>query len=312
MKGLEDLRLWIEHRVRQRRWGCLVLRDGASRAQWYGGGFAPESLFEIGSLRKSFNSALIGLGIESGLIDLHRPAAEVWPEMVRISGRDEDRAITLHHLATGVSGWLTGDPPGCRFVYSNAGFTAAERVVARLYALARDETAPLAERLFRAPLRAASWRFYHFDTAFDPSDIGCPGPKLAVESNLRDLVSWGELWLRGGVGRDGARLIPSSWVSRATSPANPGIAGCHYGYNWFLNTGRALWPGAPEDSYGHVGFGTFSNDGRPSRAYLWICPSLGMTACVVSEAPSGFGNDFLKVPNKVTAEWIARVAEACA
>ena len=61
-----------------------------------------------------------------------------------------------------------------------------------------------------------------------------------------------------------------------------------------------------------VGFGTFSSDGRPSRAFLWACPEMATVACVVSEPVAGFGNDFLKVPNKVTAEWTARVAEACA
>jgi CubicO group peptidase (beta-lactamase class C family) len=302
----------MRHRVGNRRWGCIVRRGGATVAEWYGGGFGPSDLFEIGSLRKSFASALIGTGLEAQTVTLDTPAARAWPGIVAISGAPKDEAITLHHLASGVSGWLTDDPPGARFRYSNAAFTAAERVIARMMSLPDDEIAPEAHRLFGRAAESGSWRFYHFDRAFDPADIGNPGPKLAVESTLADLVSWGEAWLRGGVARDGSRLFPAAWAHRATRPVHPGLADAHYGYCWFVNSGRALWPLAPDESFGHVGFGTFVADGRPSRAYLWACPALAACACVVSEPRSGFGNDFLKVPLRVTAEWVERVAAVCA
>ena len=308
-EALAALRRWIEHETRGRPWGCVVLTGGRTAAAWYGAGFSAESLFEIGSIRKSFNSALLGRGVQDGRIDLQVKAHEVWPELLRISGDPRDRQITLHHLASGTSGWLTGDPPGRRFQYNNAAFTAAEQVTARLYGFPNGEIAPEAERLFRDALGARSWRMYHFPNRFDAKDIDNPGPKLAVDSNLRDLASWGQLWLDEGR-RDGRQLIPAGWVKRACSRVNPELAPCIYGYNWFLNLDRAVWPQAPADSFGHVGWGTFRPSGEESRAFLWVCPSLATVAAMVTDVSVGFANDFLQVPMGLTAEWVARVAAA--
>jgi CubicO group peptidase (beta-lactamase class C family) len=277
-------------------------------AEWYGGGFGEESLFEIGSIRKSFNSALIGWGLEEGRIDLEVKAYEVWPELLQIGGQEKDRQITLHHLAGGTSGWLTSDPPGTRFLYNNAAFTAAERVVARLNGFPNDEIAAEVIRRFRTPLEANSWRVYHFPNVFDAGNIDNPGPKLAIDSTLRDLSIWGELWLNGKQ-RDGKQLIPNAWLKKACSRVNDYLTPCTYGYNWFLNHDRTLWPQAPEDSFGHAGWGTFQSSGEESRAYLWVCPSLDTVAVMVTDAEVGFANDFLEVPMGLTAEWIGRVAE---
>ena len=69
-------------------------------------------------------------------------AAKFWPELVEISADPADDSITPHQLVSGVSGWLTSDPPGHAFKYNNAGFTAAEKVVARISDFAGDEIAP--------------------------------------------------------------------------------------------------------------------------------------------------------------------------
>jgi len=61
---------WIEEKTGKTPYGCLILRNGFIAAEWYGGGFSAESLFEIGSIRKSFNSALIGALIKEKKIDL--------------------------------------------------------------------------------------------------------------------------------------------------------------------------------------------------------------------------------------------------
>ena len=299
---------WIRETAGDQPWGCIILRNGFVGAEFYGGGLTANSRFEIGSIRKSFNGALVGNGIKEGKLRPDVTACDVWPELVRISGQPKDERITLHDLLSGVSGWLTSALPQQTFTYNNAAFTAAEQVVARLYGLAGGEIAPEVERRFKGVLNAGSWRVYHFDRSFDPADIDNPGPKLAIDSNLSDLVKWGHLWLKRGVW-NGRELIPRDYVAAATRETNPHIANSHYGYNWFVNTHKALWPRAPEDSYGHVGFGTFKPSEEESRAYLWICPSLAMTAAVVSAAAVGIGNDFLEVPMALTADWIAKTAD---
>lgn len=300
---------WIEERTAGEPYGCLIRHGGELVAAWYGGGFTAESLFEIGSIRKSFNSALVGLALERGEIDLGLKAGDVWPEIAAFSGDPRDREITLHQLLSGTSGWLTPDPPGSAFRYNNAAFTAAERVVARALRLPKDEIAPEVEGRFKVPLKTDSWKVYHFARCLTPEDIENPGPKLAIDSTLADLVTWGQLWLNNGSWGT-QQLIPAAHVRRATSRVSPKIAGPPYGYNWFLNADRLLWPGAPADSYGHAGWGTFKPSECESRAYLWICPSLETVAALVTRVSVGFANDFLEVPNRLTAEWIGRVASA--
>jgi|GEM_PF-2337484 len=300
---------WIRKKTPNSPFGCIIAIKNIIVGEWYGGGFTADSFFEIGSIRKSFNSALIGNGLKEGKVHLSVRAAEPWPEITRISGDRTDATITLHQLVSGVSGWLTSDPPGKIFKYNNAGFTAAERIVARLYKLDGDEIAPEVERRFKGALGAKSWKVYHFANRFDPADIDNPGPKLAIDSTLADLIKWGNLWLNRGVWND-RKLIPADYVDRATRPTNPQIPDARYGYNWMLNIGQALWPGVPEDSYGHVGFGSFKPSEKQSRAFLWICPGLQTVAAIVTDAKTGFANDFLNVPMDLTAEWIARVAAA--
>jgi CubicO group peptidase (beta-lactamase class C family) len=309
---LSQTKDWIEQKAGKTPYGCLILRNGKVAAEWYGGGFSAESLFEIGSIRKSFNSALIGIGLEEekiDLIDLNVRAVDVWSDITKISGDPADETITLHQLVSGTSGWLTPDPPGKTFVYNNAAFTAAERVVAAIYGLAGDQIAPQVVRKFKIPLEAESWKVYHFERKFTPQDIENPGPKLAIDSNLRDLIKWGYLWLEKGIW-DGKELIPREYVSVATNLVNPQITNACYGYNWFINSENALWPDAPEDSYGHAGFGTFKPSEKESRAYLWICPSLNIVAAIVADVSVGFANDFLDVPLGITAEWIGRIVYA--
>lgn len=306
---MADLGGWIEAQAAGRLYGCLIRRGGETLGESYGGGFTRESLFEIGSIRKSFNSALAGIALQAGELDLDLKAADVWPDLVRLSGDPRDHGITLHQLLSGTSGWLTPDPAGAAFRYNNAAFTAAEQVVARIFRLPDARIAPEVARRFKAALGAASWRVYHFARTFTPDDIENPGPKLAIDSTLPDLVTWGQLWLDGG-SWGGRQLIPAAWVRRATSWVNPGLAGPPYGYNWFINSERRLWPEAPEDSFGHAGFGTFKPSEEVSRAYLWICPSLGIVAAIVADVAAGFASDFLEVPNGLTAEWIGRVAAA--
>jgi CubicO group peptidase (beta-lactamase class C family) len=119
---------------------ALANRDGLIRASTYG--FADtkaglkvqnETMFEIGSVSKSFvGLALVQLS-EQGKIDLHKPVSEYLP-WLKINTKFD--AITTHHLLSHTAG-LPGVPllhdallgelwtayePGKRFLYSNTGY----------------------------------------------------------------------------------------------------------------------------------------------------------------------------------------------
>jgi hypothetical protein len=71
--------------------------------------------------------------------------------------------------------------------------------------------------------------------------------------NAYDMGRFGLLTLHRG-NWDGKQLISDAWIQHALTPTapNPG-----YGYmNWFLNTGRKLFPDAPATAFAHIGNGT--------------------------------------------------------
>lgn len=119
---------------------ALADRGGAVRVSGYG--FAdtkartrvtPQTLFEIGSISKSFAAVALLQMLDEGRIDLHRPVVEYLP-WLKLEQRHG--AVTAHHLLSHTSG-LPGAPllpesvavgletffkPGERFVYSNIGY----------------------------------------------------------------------------------------------------------------------------------------------------------------------------------------------
>jgi CubicO group peptidase (beta-lactamase class C family) len=119
---------------------ALASRDGLLRVSQYG--FADiktaqrvqaQTLFEIGSISKSFVGVALLQAAEEGKVDLHKPIAAYLP-WVKIESTFAP--ITAHHLLThsaGLSGvpllirvagqpLKTGWAPGTRFLYSNIGY----------------------------------------------------------------------------------------------------------------------------------------------------------------------------------------------
>jgi len=119
---------------------ALASRDGLLRLSHYG--FAdikaglrvgPQTLFEIGSISKSFVGVALLQAAEEGKVDLNKPITSYLP-WVKIESSFPP--ITAHHLLShtaGLSGvpllmrvaatpLRTGWAPGTRFLYSNIGY----------------------------------------------------------------------------------------------------------------------------------------------------------------------------------------------
>ena len=119
---------------------ALANRDGLIRASTYGYAdlksslkVVPSTMFEIGSVSKSFVGLLLVQLHDEGKLDLNKPVVEYLP-WVKINSKFE--AITTHHLLSHTAG-LPGAPllldallaelwtayaPGKRFLYSNTGY----------------------------------------------------------------------------------------------------------------------------------------------------------------------------------------------
>lgn len=118
----------------------LANRDGLIRASTYGYAdlksslkVAPSTMFEIGSVSKSFVGLLLLQLRDEGKLDLNKPIVEYLP-WIKINSKFEP--ITTHHLLSHTAG-LPGAPllldallselwtayaPGKRFLYSNTGY----------------------------------------------------------------------------------------------------------------------------------------------------------------------------------------------
>ncbi|HEY6245129.1 MAG TPA: serine hydrolase [Pyrinomonadaceae bacterium] len=119
---------------------ALANRDGLIRVSTYG--FAdtkaglrvvPETMFEIGSISKSFVSLALMQLHEEGKLDLNNPITQYLP-WLKINSKFEP--ITIHHILTHTAGlpgvpllldallsdlW-TAYPPGKQFLYCNTGY----------------------------------------------------------------------------------------------------------------------------------------------------------------------------------------------
>jgi len=123
---------------------------------------------------------------------------------------------------------------------------------------------PLAEVLHErvmGPIGASStWQWHGYDNSW----INLGGHRVQVVSggshwgggmfiNAYDQARLGLLTLRQGMWGD-RRIVSREWIerSRVPGPANPG-----YGFmNYFLNTGREMYPSAPEEAWAHLGAGS--------------------------------------------------------
>ena len=217
------------------------------------------------------------MAVEEGRLTLDTPVHEVWPEIHILTGAEKDRHIRMRHLATHTSGWMTEQGPGEVWLYNNAACTAGHAAIGRIYGLSGDRVAPLVQERIAAEIGASSWDCYHYAESFASGQHGQPGPKLAIDSSLRDLTRYGYLWLRKGVW-NGAQLVPRDYALEARSNQTADLDG-HYGYWWFTNDRKILLPGAPEDAFCHVG-----NGREERRSVCLIIPSLDLVAVVGTSA----------------------------
>ncbi|NLF12485.1 MAG: beta-lactamase family protein [Anaerolineaceae bacterium] len=182
-KTLEHLDLFIEEQMAAAGTPGMVvaLTDGRSLLHVAPHGLAdvaagrpvePDTLFEIGSISKSFTAIALLQLREAGLVDLHSPVRRYlpWfhvPPAPGLEGQAGMDLITLHHLLTHTAGIVRGTdfstegryevwslrdtvaatPPGTFFHYCNVGYKALGVILEEVLGLAYDEI--IAGRIFR-------------------------------------------------------------------------------------------------------------------------------------------------------------------
>ena len=298
--AIDDYLNWLSSKAAGEPFGTIIIRNGKIGCEFYAGGATVSSKWEIGSIRKAVGSAMLGIAIEQGKLQLEQDVYRILPDIYEQTYNEKDKQIKVAHLFNGTSGWKRPEPPAARWVYSNSAFTASGMVLGRAYSTPSDRIADLARTMIADPIGASQWDCYHYDEEFS-DDFSNPGPKLAVDSNMRDLAKFGYLWLMRG-NWNGVQIIPASYVKAATTN-RVAQHGKHYGYCWFVNDGRVLLPNAPDDAFFHVG------NGKPNRrTVLIIIPSLDIVAAVGTDASVyDITDGYLDQPVGHVNDWCGRI-----
>ncbi|UCE91315.1 MAG: beta-lactamase family protein [Methanobacteriota archaeon] len=230
-----------------------------------------ETLFQIGSISKSFAAIVILQLRERGKVDLNAPVKEYLP-WLEIKSRHAP--ITLHHLMThtagipmGSEGTVAGEtevwelrnfetsaPPGEYFHYSNTGYKAVGLIIEAITgrhcgdAIAQGVLRPLGMTRTHATItnsiRASTATGYcplYDDRPVSRSSPLAPAPWSesatadgSISSVPEDMASYIRMLLRRGEGPDGPIISEESYdmlTSRFVKPADS-MHGEHYGYGF--------------------------------------------------------------------------------
>ena len=271
--------------AKEKQSSCLaVVRDGRLVRDW-NWGTPRTSSRQVFSVTKSITSALVGIAVRDGDLDVDDAVADHVPSWVGTESAD----VTVRDLLSNTSGrfWsLDSDynqlthapdrtayavgldqqfPRGTTWAYNNAAIQVLDRVLRRATGRATDAFAR--DRLFE-PL-GMTHTFMTRDQSGRSTNV-----YFGVFTTCLDLARFGQLYLRrGAVG--GERIVSRAWVHQSTGRSSSELNAA-YGYLWWVNrygvlrgstdpvdengqplethTGR-LVPDAPGSLYSAIGLG---------------------------------------------------------
>ncbi|HEX2032744.1 MAG TPA: serine hydrolase domain-containing protein [Chloroflexota bacterium] len=226
----------------------------------------PRTLFQIGSITKSFTALAVVQLAEQGRLDLHRPVTDYLP-WFRV--QSTFAPITLHHLLTHSAGlvvvidrspdirgavWALREtevawPPGSRFFYSDAGYQTLalvlEAVTGRPFAsvirsqifepLEMAESEAAVTHALRPRLATGYRGLYddrppHRDHPLVPVTwMELSSGECSIAATAADMARYGRMWLNRGNGPHGPLVSPEGFelMTRPHISAGPSAA---YGY----------------------------------------------------------------------------------
>lgn len=216
-----------------------------------------DSLFQIGSITKTWTATLVLQLVDEGLLDLDRPVREHLPDFA-LADEHAAATITPRQLLTHTAGFLGEDvtdygrgddaiaalvanlagarqvtEPGRLFSYNNTGYVLLGRLVEVLRGSSWSEVVrqrliePLGLRTSvtlpeEALLHRAAVGHVRVDGAWEPAPIwSLPralDPAGGLSMSARDLLEFGRLHLNDGLAPDGTRLLSRAAAEAMRTP----------------------------------------------------------------------------------------------
>ncbi len=214
--------------------------------------------YRIHSVRKSLYSAMYGVALEKGLIDLDETLAGLGIDDVDpLTEREKSaRVEDLIAARSGVylpAAYAPSDqdeerpergshPPGTHFFYNNWDFNVSGVLLERA---AGKDLYRAFEQWIADPIGMEDYEPSDGFEALEPSSSRWPAHTFRMST--RDLARFGQLYLQDGRWQ-GRSVVPASWVERSTRPASVFEDGAGYGYMWW--TYPAEW--LPQERYPHL------------------------------------------------------------
>jgi CubicO group peptidase (beta-lactamase class C family) len=247
----------------------VVVYDGKLVAEQYAPGYDRHSKMLGWSMGKSITSALIGILVKQGKLQVAAPAPV--PEWAKAD--DPRHAITLEHLLQQTSGlefeenyakaseatnmlfekgdmaaFTAGRPlkdkPGSVFYYSSGNSNILSRII-------RQQVGEKAYHSFPATSLFYKTGMYH--TLLEPDASGTFVGSSYPWATARDWARFGLLYYNDGVW-NGERILPDGWVQKTRTPAQADKLQ-HYGYQFWLNQGNNVSAHLPADLFYADGYG---------------------------------------------------------
>ena len=223
--------------------------------------------FNTHSIRKSLLSALIGMHVHTGSIDLSQTLGELGIDDNEPSLTETETQATvgdlikarsgIYHAALYETASATASKPargshapGTFWHYNNWDFNTLGTIFERQTKVTIYEEF---KRLIADPLQMED---------FDITDISYVGgtksihPAYPFRMTARDLARFGLLFLREGRWRD-QQVIPAAWVRESTTTHSDAGPDRGYGYMWWTGQGWGAFPRVKlkDHSYAAAGFG---------------------------------------------------------
>lgn len=241
----------------------MLIVDGKVLDQW--GDTATK--YNVHSIRKSFLSAMFGIHVQEGRIDLARTMEQLGIDDSEPSLNASEKKATVHDLLKARSGVyhsaLYETPamkaarpprhshePGTFWYYNNWDFNALGIIFERSAknSIFREFKARIAE-----PTGMQDFSIDDGQYVTGPDSVYAAYP---FRMTARDMARFGLLFLRQGAW-NGAQVIPKAWVAESTASYSDSGAGGGYGYLWWVAVNGKHLPGVtmPEGSYSARGAG---------------------------------------------------------
>lgn len=293
--------------------GVVVVRDGVIVEERYEDEADETSWATSWSVGKSFNSALVGIALDEGLIpSVDEPMTTYYPDWEGTPRED----VTLRHvlqMASGLDFTESYDPddvtnsdiiqmvvfqedqlayaadrpslnePGSVFNYSSGDAQLLGGVVEQATGMSASDYA--AEKLFE-PLGIDQVEWWQ-DAEGHTLTYCC------VDTTTRNFARFGQLYINGGEW-NGETVVSADWVAESLEPSE---ASEGYGYQWWLT-------GNENDSLPADTFSARGHDGQ----FIYVVPSLDLvvvrngTYIKYDGEPVADPNLIEKLPNSVVAD----------